>query len=473
MIPITASQVKSGAAYLVIFAGIAVFILTISPLENSKDMWTYTFILLFGVFIAPFFLVRPFEVILGYFTLYPTLQVFNDLKMKAPGTGIHAGQEMTGSMTGSMTAFSFGGVILTLILVFGGIACINGFSKAYRRASGIIALFGLFFIWMLIGIFTNISSLDIIQALKELGRILGIFVIFLLGLRYSNDFKDIYKLIGGYCLSLLVPVIVAIYQIIYGTEYLRLEHYNRIMGTFGIPNMFAMYLIFPLVMLLIFTFDKSSSWLIRIASAAAAAFLLIVLFLTYTRASWLAFVMAALYIGGVKYRRLLPLILIAGIILFSIFSLESLRLGSSGSSGRLGIWEQLFPAGMSAPVIGHGLTSMGALSKSILGDTNQGQNQFLLYWIEGGAVGAGIFTALITVLFLHSRRCYKALKGTMHGNLYLGFIAFLIGMCTISLFESNTIFQNWVWFPSGIFIGAYYNRNTQFPAEAWTNAPPP
>lgn len=431
-----------------ILAGFAIFLSLLAGAEDVKVLWTFTVTLLCGVAMMVFFLVAPLETTLVYFVLFPTLQVFNAFRI-TPGN--------------TTAAFSFSGIILIVVLVFGGLACLSGPSRAYRKARGLMIVFGLYCLWLTVGIIKSAGTLDLMQAFKELGRIAGIFVYFLIGLRYSQGRRDVKRLIIAYSIGLVIPAAVAVYQIFTGTKYLDLaEHYNRIMGTFGIPNMFGMYLIWPLIMLLVFVLNHKRPDLQRLTSAAALIVLLITLFFTYTRASWLAFIIGALLIGALKYRRVIPLSIIGVIIMLSLFSLESLRLGSSGSSGRLYLWEKLFPVGFTKPILGHGLTSMTVVSKQVFGTINGGQNEFLLNFIETGLVGLILYGILIILLYRHFHRCYRALQGSVEEDVYLGMCAVVMAILSIAMFESNAVFQFWVWFPAGIMLGAYYNNPTDF-----------
>jgi O-antigen ligase len=414
----------------------------VAYLDTAYDMWTYALMLLCGVALAAFFTIKPLETVLVYFMLSPVLQLFNDMRIAIPGT---------------KAEFSFGGIILSIVLIFGGLACLNGTCSAYRKTRGIIVLFMLFIGWMMISMLMNLPALDLLRSIKELGRIVGVFVVFLLGLRYSTDLKDIHKFLATYFISLVIPICMAGYQIAFGTKYLQLENFNRVMGTFGIPNMFGMYLIFPLIMLLIIALDRRRRDFSRPLAWLFLLILLIVLFFTYTRASWLAFIMGVLYFGVKRYRGLIPFIGAFGVILIGTFSLEALRLGSTGSSGRLDIWLSLLPVGFSAPIFGHGVTSTSSLSLAILGFPNQGQNQYLLYLLEGGFPAVVFFVSLLMVLYNLCHGCIHEVKDKGMNDFFLGLCAFLIGMYMIAFFESNAIFQNWVWLPCGVFLGSLYN----------------
>lgn len=389
-----------------------------------------------GLAISIFFVIKPWHTTLFYFSGCSTLQLFNDAPVPLPLSKAH---------------ITFGGITLSIILVFGLAAVIMNRLKSLRDIRAINILLLLFIFWMLGSTFYNAAKLDLLTAFKEIGRITGIYVLFLIGYKFANSVEDIKKFHMALFASLVVPLIVSLYQLGFGTKYSVLEHYNRIYGTFGIPNMWAMYLVLPIIISLIWALRHSVD-VKKMLTWGIFLFLCFNLFFTYTRASWLAFLVGCLYIAWERYRRLIPYVVIFLLFLFTILSLESLRLGETGSSGRIGLWTVLFPAGLSSPIMGNGITSMTQISKKLLGASNQGQNQFLLYWIEGGIVGALLFISLVGRVFMKLRECYKKIEDNYLKDMLLAQCAFILGTITIALFESNAIFQNWVWLSSGICI---------------------
>jgi O-antigen ligase len=113
----------------------------------------------------------------------------------------------------------------------------------------------------------------------------------------------------------------------------------------------------------------------------------------------------------------------------------------------------LFPAGLASPIVGNGITSMAEISKKLFGVANQGQNQFLLYWIEGGIVGTSLFALIIISVFKKIKAYYNKINDNFTQDILLAQCAFLLGTISIALFESNAIFQSWVWLSSGIMLG--------------------
>ncbi|MBW1722898.1 MAG: O-antigen ligase family protein [Deltaproteobacteria bacterium] len=419
--------------------GAGILLIKIAYIEDAFEMWALSTTVVCGLFLGVFLLLRPLETTLVYFALSPLLQVLNDASLPVPG---------------STVTFSFGGVMLTVILICGGTSCLRKPGAPFPEAKKVFSLFLILASWMLITILLNLKDLVILRSLKELGRIMGVFVLFAVGLKYSRGAKEIDKLLFALFGSLLIPVGVAVWQILFGTQYIELENFNRVMGTFGIPNMFGMYLIFPLTVLFQLSFGNHARGVYMPLTWSALLLLMVVLFFTYTRASWLAFLLGSLYMGFRRYKRFIPLIVLPILLLFPLMSPERLRLGSTGSSGRIGLWSALIPAGLSSPVFGHGLMSMPSFSKSLFGFSNQGQNQFLLYWIEGGFVGVMLLGLLLISLFHGLGRCYSQLPEGVYKDFYIAFMAALLGITAIAFFESNAIFQPWVWLPAGVFLGA-------------------
>jgi O-antigen ligase len=406
-------------------------------MEDTYSMIAYTAMLFCGITIIIFFVIKPFQTILFYFASSTTLQLLNDARIALPLSKAH---------------ITFGGIMLSIILLFGAYAIIINKKRSLREIRDINILFLIFICWMFGSTLYNAGSLDLLSAVKELGRITGVYILFLIGYKYASSAQDIRKFHIALFSSLIVPIAVSLYQLAFGTQYLQLEKYNRIYGTFGIPNMWGMYLILPLFVLLVLSLRHGID-IKKIFLWGLFLFLCVILIFTYTRASWFAFLVGCLYIAWERYRRLLPYLMGFSLILLSIFSLEGLRLGSTGSSGRIGLWTALFPAGLASPIIGNGITSMAHISKKLFGLTNQGQNQYLLYWIEGGLVGTAIFSLLVISVFKKMKASYRNIKENYLQDIMLAQCAFLLGMISIALFESNAIFQSWVWLSSGIMLG--------------------
>lgn len=406
-------------------------------MEDTYTLLAYVAMLFCGISLIIFFIIKPFHTILFYFASSTTLQLFNDVGIALPLSKAH---------------ITFGGIMLSIILVFGTFAVVINRKKSLQDIRDINVLFCFFICWMFGSTLYNAGGLDLLSAIKELGRISGVYVLFLIGYKYAISAQDIRKFHFALFASLIVPIAVSLYQLAFGTQYIALEKFNRIYGTFGIPNMWGMYLILPLTILLVLSLRHERS-VKKMFLWSLFLFLCIVLIFTYTRASWLAMLVGCLYIAWERYRRLLPYLILFLLMLLSIFSLESLRLGSTGSSGRLGLWTTLFPAGFASPIMGHGITSMAHISKKLFGVTNQGQNQFLLYWIEGGLVGTALFALLVSSVFKKMKSYYKKIKDNYIQDIMLAQCAFLLGIISIALFESNAIFQSWVWLSSGIMLG--------------------
>jgi O-antigen ligase len=146
--------------------------------------------------------------------------------------------------------------------------------------------------------------------------------------------------------------------------------------------------------------------------------------------------------------------MLGGLVMLGTFSLQMLRLHEVEGSGRLGIWMALLPTSLSSPIVGQGITSMTSVSFRRLGFINQGQNQYLLYLIESGVVGLVFYVALIWSLYRKCSHYISRMPSGIYRDLAVGFKASLLGIYTIAFFESNAVFQNWVWLPAGVFLGA-------------------
>ena len=232
-------------------------------------------------------------------------------------------------------------------------------------------------------------------------------------------------------------------------------HYLRLFSTFFDPN-FAGILIVCTFLLGMYLWQKKRSPLI----AAAEAVNLIALYLTFSRSSYLAFVLAIFaYILFRKQWRIL--ILLAVFVLAVIFIPKpgghTLLLTREASTlARIGNWKESMGIIAKAPLFGNGFNTLrfvyekshpeitsGPISKAAAGL----DSSILFILATTGIVGLAAYTWIlmsVVRLFWNHKRPVQA-RGIM--------IAILVALLTHSLF-TNSLFYPWVMLWFWIFMAA-------------------
>lgn len=390
------------------------------------------------VLIASTSVFRSLIGLLIYFTLYPAFVPFQEVRL---------------AIAGSTVSIGMGGIIQIIILIIGGIVCFTKGNRSFKEIRGLNICFIAFILWLIISMFVNSSSLDMLASSKELGRITSMYMLFLIAYKHTDGVNDIKRFLISLFASLPIPVIFGLWQIFHGTRYVELENYNRIEGTFGIPNVFAAYLLLPITIFLVLALSRSNNLIKRIVCGLMSVSLLVMLFFTYSRASWVGCIVSVLYIGIKKYRRLLIYAIGISLALIIGLTIEELRLGQSGSSGRLNLWISLL-LGAKDWVFGVGLTDIGDLTKKLLNFKNSGQNQYLLYLVEGGVPACILFILLMHLLYRKLAKIILSNRDDIYKDLILAIKAYVLSQLAVAFFESTPIFQIYFWVPCGVFIGA-------------------
>ena len=192
----------------------------------------------FGFFLAVLLLINANAGLLFYVFAMPALQPLMRMTMAIPG---------------SAATIALGGPLQTMILLAG--ICMVMASKVRLLKMPAVPVF--LALWLIMGIsiieapggvvgITKMGMIaqyiprttDYVSSIKEWNRIGSfIFIYILAGLTFKGE-KDIVRFVKMLFLSLPVPLAVGMYQFVaragYVPDYATVEHYNRIMGTFGL-----------------------------------------------------------------------------------------------------------------------------------------------------------------------------------------------------------------------------------------------
>jgi O-antigen ligase len=259
------------------------------------------------------------------------------------------------------------------------------------------------------------GSVGMAEGARELVRIASITSAFLLVLWWAEEDPEAYRRGWIYLLvGLVVPVGVAVCQLVTGTGFLEPPGFYRINGTFSHPNTFANYLL-PFILVAVAGLARARGWE-RIGRIGLAGGLSTLVAFTYSRTAVLVLsaglatllVLQALRLGwrglirGLLVVALICFVgwLVAGNLIRSRFAditfgsvaWDQALLGMSENSftWRLITWRVLFSLGLEHPLTGHGLGMTSVLDPVVdyrTGIPFHAHNDFVQFFFEGGSLG--------------------------------------------------------------------------------------
>lgn len=305
------------------------------------------------------------------------------------------------------------------------------------------------------------------SGLNEFIRVLTIFSLFLLGfisIRGGNDFGQLVKIV---IVSMLIPSLVAIYQLLTNTG-LTLSYQdvpNRLFGTFAHPNLFAFSLTLSIALSLSMLL-KSKESLLKFVYGSFFVLYFGLLALTYTRGAWILFIFMILSAGILKLRKTLILSIFLFLSFYLLLSPVRDRVNSittlspySSITWRFNLWSDAIEYAKDAPLLGHGTGTSEELIRirrgSNLGSTAP-HNDFLKVILENGALGLISFFSIFALLskFIFSE--FKKVKDhPTEVFIPLIFFCFTIGLYAASFGDNileATVLQWTFWSFAGAFL---------------------
>ncbi len=283
----------------------------------------------------------------------------------------------------------------------------------------------------------------------------GFIIFFLSSFIFFDADKNFTKLRQVLIISVYILFIFGIYQY-YCKDPFNHEIVTRISSLMGDPNSLGFFLLLALPMLY-YEYLTSGSWSYL---ALGSSFLgIITLFLTYSRASWLGFLVINLIIIlnwiRQKPKKILILGSIIGLALFTGQILTKLqpyshsdynlpaRLNSvtqGNDSGRALLWSTAWKIFVTKPLIGDGLgsfqdnfhlfqTKATVTHWGVARELRQVHNELLHYLATQGLLGFTAYLGLILIIIIHAKPWQlKNSKQNKKSTLLAAVIAYLIVM---------------------------------------------
>lgn len=301
---------------------------------------------------------------------------------------------------------------------------------------------------------------DIAVAINEVVRVVSFLMIFFAGYALVDSEEDLQTLIKVFIFSSIIPVLVSLMELITGQGiYTNPGFDNRIMGTFGHPNVLG-YFLLVIISLIVYLFldhkiDKNN----RDLMILYVGVLSVLLINTYTRGAWIGLfllivgVLLILSPGKtIKFSAISTPIVGVGLIVYTWLQAEvffswprlagipivSRMLGlfsadpSDSILWRQQMWSDMFERGLERPLTGFG-TGMSEIEvervRGIMLGSLEIHNDYIRMFVEMGIWGFVVFCILVISILYTLWKYYRTTKSTF--TLITLFLSFVIFMSSV------------------------------------------
>jgi len=330
-------------------------------------------------------------------------------------------------------------------------------------------------VFLSIALISCFLSIDFKTSITEWIRLLNIFSLFLLGYLLTNNVKDLSRLLILSISSAILPSVFAFYQYVSKTGLsIPLEGiYNRIFGTFAHPNLFAYYLIIPLVFSVFKFLSGNKKRVPNLIALILFLFFLSLLVLTYTRGAWIVFIFTLLIISVLRYNYLLPILF--GSVLLSYLAITPIqtRINDlvnvdeySSIRWRLDMWEDGIKIAKEKPILGYGTGVADIIIEERRGKeygSPDPHNDYLKILLENGIIGLVSYFTLIASILLKLYYSFKKSKMPKFKSMIIVMMALTMAFYTMSFGDNiirNTALQWIYWMLLGGIFAISHTKHT-------------
>lgn len=366
------------------------FLSLLLPFIHLSFASTLILVIIFYIIITSFFYHK-----LGFFALVlirPCLDTFSTLSILK-----------IGNLSINLAAIL--GIFTIIFTIY-----IAGFVKQKKLAK--LPLAFQIIIFLLITFFSVLLSINFRESIAEWIRLLNIFSLFVLGFLLTDNAKDLSKIVILAISSSIIPSIFATIQFFSKTGLsIPLEGiYNRIYGTFSHPNLFAYYLIIPIVLSLFKFLSGNKKRIPNLIALLIFLFLTTLLILTYTRGAWIVLIFIITIIGAFRYSYLLPILFSVIILAYLIVPPIQNRARAlininehSSVQWRINLWQDSLKIAKEKPILGFGTGVASQIIRERRGKefgSSNPHNDYLKILLENGLLGLISYFILIMSIFL-------------------------------------------------------------------------
>lgn len=284
-------------------------------------------------------------------------------------------------------------------------------------------------------------------------------------------------------LSSIVPILVAMSQLVFGSGLNTFEVKGRIYGTLGHPNVFAFFIMSLFIIFIHYSSIIQTSWWeknkeLRTIGYIGCSFLML---FTYTRAALIGLGVFILIIGTMKYKRALIVTICSVVIFYTgvtavdyVFSntgaisikhigiinrLTSRDEDADSIAWRNALIRETTPIILEEPLRGYGYGTFPSVWEENRGewhlfdDSAESHNDYLRLLLETGVVGFSLYVLLIAALLYSSIQAYRSYGGKRAEVLHL--IGWIVAFAIIS-YSDNMLHHTPVLWVTAVWWGAMF-----------------
>jgi len=379
----------------------------------------------------------------------------------------------------------------SMIEVFFGIALLGWLGKRFVRLGCGVSLVKAFkpvgtVLNLPIAAFVFIGFLSVLTSVSLKLSIEGFFfklfewiMIYFMVVEVVSSRKKLNRILVVLFFSACVAAADGIFQFITGADFVRQYTLSRsaISASFHNANDFAGWLVMLMPVFLSLAYFWRDKWIsserykhfrkaARPALWVLTSFLMICLALTYSKGAWITAILALLFIGFLKSRKLLitviALVLILPFIAPNSMKERALQIFESGDSSSVGVrtnlWREASHIIKDHPLTGCGLNTYSIVAPGYKVTEKTGfypHNSYLHMAAETGLLGLGAFLWIIIALFRTSLKRLREITDDFHGAFLVGALAGLFGFLLHSFVDTNFYslqLGGLMWFVMGLVI---------------------
>lgn len=284
-----------------------------------------------------------------------------------------------------------------------------------------------------------VGSVNRTASLTEVARVVAAVMMFVVLERLLTDMDRIRRVLMACFIAAIPPILLGGLQAATGRGKFVTGGVSRVVGTFLHPNTFGFFLsMFILMAVAIYRHCQPRAQLALIGLVAACGAMLV---LTYSRGSWVAFVIGLIVVGILQSRRVFLLLIIGAAVAVaavpSVLSrVSNLGAGTTASGGsgnsllwRFSYWTEVFHLNHNNPITGIGLKG----TRYLTDQSKAPHNDFLRAYAETGVLGLLGFLLVVLALISISRQALRYARPGFDRGVAVGFAAVLVAYLIDSL----------------------------------------
>ncbi|MFH1766715.1 MAG: O-antigen ligase family protein [Patescibacteria group bacterium] len=285
--------------------------------------------------------------------------------------------------------------------------------------------------FLITAIYSVDTTTTVIEVIKfsNLGLMLFISYIFV-----SSRIINAKEILITIAFSAVIPIAVALWQLVSGTGLDTFGIRGRLYGTLGHPNVFSFLLLFIFMLHTQYsTIVPAEFWKKRKELKIFVYILLLVLLaLTYTRIAFVGLAVFLVIIGLIKYRKMLIIVTITAVSFYALIpvantilikyantNLESYTIihrlttrnqDADSITWRSSLIKESLPIIYKEPLMGYGYGTFPLVWEEqraldhIWDDSSEAHNDYLRMLMEGGLIGIALYGLLLLKLLITSTK---------------------------------------------------------------------